>query len=163
MDSNSNADIDLHNRISISSQNFDLKKLASSTVRPKLWRLGGRWWLKLHASAWAQNVHGDQPQRNMTQTSNSKQLLRARIITTIVCSKKIHVLHCDGGTTMFYLCLILTSILCQKNIHFCVVKTSMLGAYDVTTSPTFLKAQKQFKIQNLYQILASRCITYTTL
>ena len=75
MDSNSNADIDLHNRISISSQNFDLKKLASSTVRPKLWRLGGRWGLKLQASAWAQNVHGDQPQRNMTQTSNSKQLL----------------------------------------------------------------------------------------
>ena len=37
---------------------------------------------------------------------------RARIITTIVCSQKIHVLHCDGGTTMFYLCLILTSILC---------------------------------------------------
>ena len=90
-------------------------------------------------------------------------ITRARIITTIVCSQKIHLLHCDGGTTMFYLCLILTSILCQKNIHFCVVKTSMLGAYDVTTSPTFLKAQKQFKIQNLYQILASRCITYTTL
>ena len=41
MDSNSNAifelaDIDLHNRILISSQNSDLKKLASSTVRQKL-------------------------------------------------------------------------------------------------------------------------------
>ena len=42
----------------------------------------------------------------------------------------------------------------NPNIHsmleehpFCVVKTSMFGAYDVTTSPTFLKAQKQFKIQ----------------
>ena len=73
---------------------------------------------------------------------------RARITTTIVCSKNIHVLQCDGGTTTFYLCLTLTSILCQKNIHLCVVRKSMFGANDVITSTTFLKAfyaQKQFK------------------
>ena len=34
--------VDLYNRILISSQNSDLEKSASSTVRPKLWRLCGR-------------------------------------------------------------------------------------------------------------------------
>ena len=40
--------------------NSDLKKSASSIARPKLWRLGNRWRLKLQTSAWAQNVQGDQ-------------------------------------------------------------------------------------------------------
>ena len=46
---NSNSDaifvfpeVDLHNRILISSQNSDLEKSTSSTARPKLWSLGGR-------------------------------------------------------------------------------------------------------------------------
>ena len=35
-------EVDLHNRILISSQNSDLEKSTSSTARPKLWSLGGR-------------------------------------------------------------------------------------------------------------------------
>ena len=51
-------DIDLDNRILILSQNSDLKKSASITSRPKLWRLQDRYrrGLKLQTSAWAQNV-----------------------------------------------------------------------------------------------------------
>ena len=67
VDFNSNAifelpDIDLHNRILILRHFDDLKKSASSTARPKLWRLGGRWGLKLQTSNWAQNVQDDFPQ-----------------------------------------------------------------------------------------------------
>ena len=43
-------DIDLDNRILISSQNSDLKNSASSTVRPKLWRLCAVWCCKLQTS-----------------------------------------------------------------------------------------------------------------
>ena len=35
--------VDLHNRILISSQNSNLEKSASSTARPKLWRLCAGW------------------------------------------------------------------------------------------------------------------------
>ena len=42
----------------------------------------------------------------------------ARITTTIVYSKNIHVSQCDGTATIFHLCLILTTILCRNNIHF---------------------------------------------
>ena len=42
----------------------------------------------------------------------------ARITTTIVYSKNIHVSQCDGIATIFHLCLILTTILCRNNIHF---------------------------------------------
>ena len=52
-------DNDLQNRISISTQFDDLKKSASSTARPKLWRLGDRRGLKLETSAWAQNFQED--------------------------------------------------------------------------------------------------------
>ena len=52
------ADIYLHNRILISSQNSDL------------WRLGGRWGLKLQTSAWARNVQGDLPQQMYHSQAN---------------------------------------------------------------------------------------------
>ena len=55
-------DIDLHNRILILRHFDDLEKSASSTARPKLWRLGGSWELKLLTSNWAQNVQDDFPQ-----------------------------------------------------------------------------------------------------
>ena len=66
--------IDLHNRFSILSQFDDLKKSASSTTRPKLWRLGGRWRLKLQTSNWAQNVQEDLPHLENVDSGNSKQL-----------------------------------------------------------------------------------------
>ena len=75
---------------------------------------------------------------------------RARITTTIVYSKNIHFSQCDGTTTIFHLCLILTTILCRSNIPLCVVQTSMFDANDVITSTSFFKAfyaQKQFKNQ----------------
>ena len=66
--------INLNNRISILSQFDDLKKSASSTTRPKLWRLGGRWGLKLQTSNWAQNVQEDLPHLENVDSGNSKQL-----------------------------------------------------------------------------------------
>ena len=61
----------------------------------------------------------------------------ARITTTIVYSKNIHFSQCDGTTTIFHLCLILTTILCRSNIPLCVVQTSMFDANDVITSTSF--------------------------
>ena len=52
-------DIDLNNRISISTQFDDFKKSASNTARPKLWRLRAEWCLTRQTSNWAQNVHDD--------------------------------------------------------------------------------------------------------
>ena len=48
----------------------------------------------------------------------------ARITTTIVYSKNIHVSQYDGTATIFHLCLILTTILCRNNIHLCLILTS---------------------------------------
>ena len=59
---------------SILSQFDDLKKSASSTTRPKLWSLGGRWRLKLQTSNWAQNVQEDLPHLENVDSGNSKQL-----------------------------------------------------------------------------------------
>ena len=71
LDSNKNAifvipRVDLHNRILISSQNSDLKKSASSTARPNLWRPRARWRQQLQTSNWAQNVWEDCPQLEMS-------------------------------------------------------------------------------------------------
>ena len=79
VDFNSNAifelpDIDLHNRILISSQNSDLEKSASSTARPKLWRPGARWRKQLQTSAWAQNVQENHPQPKMSESGDLKVL-----------------------------------------------------------------------------------------
>ena len=67
-------DIDLHNRILISSQNSDLGKSASSTARPKLWRPGARWRKQLQTSAWAQNVQENHPQPKMSESGDLKVL-----------------------------------------------------------------------------------------
>ena len=82
LDFNSNAifelpDIDLHNRILISSRNSDLKKSASSTARPKLWRLGDRRGLKLQTSAWAQNVQEDILHPTISVLGHLKQLFES--------------------------------------------------------------------------------------
>ena len=74
VDFNSNAifelpDIDLHNRILISSQNSDLEKSASSTARPKLWRPGARWRKQLQTCNWAQNVQENHPQPRMSESA----------------------------------------------------------------------------------------------
>ena len=79
LDFNSNAifelpDIDLHNRILISSRNSDLEKSASSTARPKLWRLWDGRGLKLQTSTWAQNVQEDVSQPKMSDSGDLKQL-----------------------------------------------------------------------------------------
>ena len=82
LDFNSNAifelpDIDLHNRILISSQNSDLEKSASSTARPKLWRLWDRRGLKLQTSAWAQNVQEDILHPRISVLGHLKQLFES--------------------------------------------------------------------------------------
>ena len=82
VDFNSNAifelpDIDLHNRILISSQNSDLEKSASSTARPKLWRLWDRRGLKLQTSAWAQNVQEDILHPTISVLGHLKQLFES--------------------------------------------------------------------------------------
>ena len=65
-------DIDLHNRILISSQNSVLGKSASRTARPKLWRPGARWRKQLQTSAWAQNVQENHPQPKMSESGDLK-------------------------------------------------------------------------------------------
>ena len=79
VDFNSNAifelpDIDLHNRILISSRNSDLKKSTSSTARPKLWRPGARWRKQLQTCNWAQNVQENHPQPRMSESAWFHQL-----------------------------------------------------------------------------------------
>ena len=61
--------VDLHNKILISSQNSDLKKSASSTARPKLWRPGARWRKQLQTCNWAQNVQENHPQPRMSESA----------------------------------------------------------------------------------------------
>ena len=51
---------------------------------------------------------------------------RARITTTIVCSKNIHVLQCDGGKTTFCLCVILI-----PNVHFMLEEQRISQTYLV--------------------------------
>ena len=129
VDFNSNAifelpDIDLHNRILISSQNSDLKKSASSTARPKLWRPGARWRKQLQTCNWAQNVQGNYPQPRMSESAWFHQLFgfgptlgkSPKYETNMIFKLFSYLLCIHLQFSQNYFC---TDHICLHHIHLC--------------------------------------------
>ena len=80
---------------------------------------------------------------------------RARITTTIMYSKNIHVSQCDGRATIFHWYLIITTILCRNNIHLCLLLASTFQFMSSTSDHGISLCRK-----SIHPFVVTRSILY---